>query len=198
MPDKFFISDTHFFHQNILTFKDSSGSLIRGSRFKSVEEMNDTIVENWNRVVRPQDKVYHLGDVFCGVRNPSQATELIGRLNGHLALYLGNHDHIDQPAYRRFRYVELWSGGRFKPQNFVCSHIPLRQDQMRDGEFNVHGHIHQNLVRFYPPGQCPCPDGCNGCEQPEYDPHYINVCVEQTNYTPVSMDEIIARIKSCS
>jgi len=190
MPNKFFISDTHFCHSNILKFTDDSGNLIRGGKFSSIEEMNETMIQNWNAVVKPQDKVYHLGDVFVGVQHQDVATAIMTRLNGHKALYLGNHDHIKQPAYHKFRYIELWSGGRFKPHNFVCSHIPLRPDQMRNGEYNVHGHIHQNLV------QKPLEYGDGPV--PEYDPHYINVCVEHTNYTPVAFEDIIARIKQRS
>lgn len=183
MPDKWFMSDPHMCHENILRFKDSSGNLIRGSKFSSVEEMNETIIENWNKLVKPQDKAYILGDVFVGVKEASVAVELISRLNGHLALYLGNHDHIDQPAYRKFRYIELWSGGKFHKGNFVCSHIPLRPDQMRNGEYNVHGHIHQNLVLD---------------KERKVDKHYVNVCVEHTDYSPVHYDEILQRIKAVS
>jgi len=170
MADIYFISDTHFFHDNILKFTDKDGKTIRD--FSDVTEMNERMVEKWNARVKPQDKVYHLGDVACGVKKTSEFTELMYRLNGHLRLMLGNHDNITHPAYKRFEKIELWTGGKFKDRGFVASHIPLRPDQFRGGEVNVHGHTHQNLV-----------------EGP-----YINVCVEHTDYTPVHIDEIIARI----
>lgn len=173
MPDKWFISDTHFFHENILNFKDNDGNLIR--HFYDAVEMNERMIENWNARVKPQDKVYHLGDVAVGVKEQKAFTELMHRLNGHKRLCLGNHDHIRSPAYQVFEKIDLWTGGRFKSWNFVCSHIPLRHDQMRDGDYNVHGHIHQNLID---------------------DPRYINVCVEHTDYKPVHMDEILATIKN--
>lgn len=173
MVNIWFISDTHFFHENILTFKDNDGNLIRPG-FKNVEEMNERIVDNWNSMIKPQDKVYHLGDVACGVQEQHQFTHLMGRLNGHSRLMIGNHDNIHQPAYKWFERIELWTGGKFKQYNFVASHIPLRPDQMRDGEYNVHGHIHQNILD---------------------DNHYINVCVEHTDYKPVHLDEIREIIK---
>jgi calcineurin-like phosphoesterase family protein len=175
--DIWFISDTHFFHDNILLFRDRQENLIRGRYFSSSAHMNECMVSNWNESIKPQDKVYHLGDVAVGVRQQSEFTELMQSLNGHKRLLLGNHDHIHQPAYREFERIELWTGGKFKQYNFVCSHIPLRPDQMRDGEFNVHGHIHQNLVP---------------------DPHYICVCVEHTSYRPVHLDEIRKRIETVS
>lgn len=176
MANIFFISDTHFFHNNMLRFTDARGLFIRPN-FVNVEHMNETMVENWNAVVRPQDKVYHLGDVACGVENTGDFTELMGRLNGHKRLMLGNHDRLGHPAYQAFEKIELWTGGKFKQYGFVACHIPLRPDQMRDGEFNVHGHIHQNRMD---------------------DPRYINVCVEHTDYTPVALEDIVAVIKDRS
>jgi calcineurin-like phosphoesterase family protein len=175
MAEIWFISDTHFFHDNILGFKDRDGNLIRGRQFSSSGQMNEYITENWNERIRSQDKVYHLGDVAVGVRDQDKFTELMTWLNGHKRLLLGNNDHIEQPAYKSFERIELWTGGKFKQYNFVASHIPLRKDQMRDGEFNVHGHIHQNVMS---------------------EPGYINVCVEHTDYKPIHLDEIRKRIES--
>lgn len=60
---------------------------------------------------------------------------------------------------------------------FTCSHIPLRLESLRDGKVNVHGHIHQNLMK---------------------EKGYINVCVEVRDYTPVHMDQIITEVKKQS
>jgi calcineurin-like phosphoesterase family protein len=185
MADIWFISDTHFFHENILKFRDKVGSVIRN--FNDVTEMNERMNQEWNSRVKPQDKVYHLGDVFVGVQFPSAAVELMKALNGHKRLMLGNHDHIEQPAYREFERIELWTGGKFKQYHFVASHIPLRHDQMRDGEYNVHGHLHQNKV-------CKPVELGDG-SLPEVDTRYINVCVEHTGYRPVHLDEIRAMVK---
>jgi calcineurin-like phosphoesterase family protein len=70
-----------------------------------------------------------------------------------------------------FEKVDLWKG--FKEYDFTMSHIPLRLDSLRNGRFNVHGHTHQNSMP---------------------DSHYINVCVEVRNYTPVHLDTILAEI----
>ena len=52
----FFTSDTHFNHTNILQYCNRP--------FKIVDQMNETIITNWNNVVEPDDIVFHLGD-FC-------------------------------------------------------------------------------------------------------------------------------------
>ena len=78
----FFTSDTHFWHDNIIKFCNRP--------FNSIEEMNDTIIENWNKVVGKNDIVFHLGDFcFCG---SDKFKDIIERLNGYIYLILGNHD----------------------------------------------------------------------------------------------------------
>lgn len=52
----FFISDTHFYHGNIIRFCNRP--------FKSVEMMNETIISNWNNTVGQDGIVFHLGN-FC-------------------------------------------------------------------------------------------------------------------------------------
>ena len=61
MVNTFFISDTHWGHNNILTFKRADGNPLRV--FNSIEDHDEYIIEQWNKTVRPQDHIYHLGDV---------------------------------------------------------------------------------------------------------------------------------------
>lgn len=167
--DKWFISDTHFFHTNILKFTDDGGKRIRP--FNSLDEMHEYMIEKWNSVVKPNDYVYHLGDVTFQYHRPFN--ELMSRLNGQKRLIVGNHDKIWNPALQKhFVKADLWKG--FKEYNFTASHFPLPLEGLRDGAFNVHGHIHQNK---------------------KADPHYINVSVEVRDYTPVNIDEIGQEIR---
>jgi calcineurin-like phosphoesterase family protein len=155
-------------------FKQPDGSAMRP--FKSVQEMNETIVANWNAIVRDNDKVYLLGDI--SMRYGSMLTELMFRLKGHKRLIPGNHDDLKEPSLLYcFEKASIWR--IFKEHNFICSHVPLHPESFRHVEYNVHGHLHHNLVL-----------DANGLP----DPHYINVCVEHTNYTPISVDEIKARM----
>ncbi len=162
--DKWFISDTHFFHANILKFTDDQGKKTRP--FNTLEEMHETIIENWNKVVKDNDYVYHLGDVTF--RYDGAFNNLMHRLKGKKRLIVGNHDKLWNPALQmNFEKAELWKG--FKEHNFTASHFKLLKGSQRDGEYNVHGHTHQNV---------------------DPDPFYFNVCVEVRNYTPTNIDEI--------
>ena len=78
----FFTSDTHFGHTNIMKYCKRP--------FETVEEMDQTIIDNWNSVVRPEDIVFHLGDFgFCG---SLRLREIVDQLNGKIYLITGNHD----------------------------------------------------------------------------------------------------------
>jgi calcineurin-like phosphoesterase family protein len=169
--DIFFISDTHFDHANILKFEDNEGKKFRGDIFKDVSEMNEVMIDNWNEIVKPQDIIYHLGDVTFRVKDLGR---IMSRLNGHKRLLVGNHDDPKNFELTRwFEKVGMWR--LFKDEGFICTHVPIRADQFRyKVTHNVHGHIHQNTID---------------------DEQYVNVCVEKTNYMPLSMDEVIQKCR---
>lgn len=168
--DIWITSDTHFSHANILNFKNEDGTSVRD--FRSVEEMNEVMIQNWNKVVKPGDKVYHLGDVFFGDRE--KFPSLWARLKGQKRLIVGNHDDI--PYLTRggfFSKVMMWRKlGEF---NLLLTHVPVHESTLHEGRFegkkikNVHGHIH---TRKSP------------------TENHICVCVEQTGYTPVNIDSL--------
>ena len=74
---KFYTSDTHFNHRAIIDHAKRP--------FANMEEMNEAMIENWNRVVAPHDDVYHLGDFAFG-----GAEAILTRLKGNIHLIRGN------------------------------------------------------------------------------------------------------------
>jgi calcineurin-like phosphoesterase family protein len=170
IKEKWFISDTHFFHENIIKYCNRP--------FKDAQEMNEVLVENWNKVVKPNDNVYHLGDVACGYGQDERGlSTLLHSLNGNKRLIVGNHDRLKSPAlHRAFEKIELWKGFNIPCKGaFTCSHIPLPLHHLRDGDVCVHGHIHNNVLA-----------NSTG---------YINVSVEVRGYAPVHLDTILTEIK---
>lgn len=163
------ISDTHFGHQNILSFVRKDGSPVRP--FSSVEEMNETMVQRWNEVVRPQDHIYHLGDFCMHKRDISIAA----RLNGHKRLLPGNHDIHKTKEY--YQYFEEIKGVRvFEKLDLILSHFPLHPESLRGNWTNVHGHVHNNVGPLH------------------FGPRYFNVSVEVIDYRPITLEEVQKRV----
>lgn len=166
------ISDTHFAHSNVLKFKDKENELIRGKRFKDIEEHDWYMVDEWNKLVKPQDKVYHLGDVYMS-GTKSYMENLLSKLNGHKRLILGNHDNgKDQILLKFFEKIDVWR--KFPEFGLLLTHIPVHESTLKEARFgthtlNIHGHIHHNKS----------PDGPYQC-----------VCVEQTDYKPVNIEDL--------
>jgi calcineurin-like phosphoesterase family protein len=156
----FVISDTHFGHKGIIEFRREDGSLIRP--FGSLEAMHDRIVREWNSVVRPGDRVYHLGDVAFGKKHLA----LLNRCNGRKHLIKGNHDIYPIKEYLKYFY-EVSACRRF--DEGILTHIPVHPDELHRFKINVHGHTHDRMID---------------------DARYINVCVEQINYAPVPIDVV--------
>jgi len=174
MKNVWFISDTHFGHANIITFTYSEAPL---RAFSTVEEMDETIIQNWNRIVKPYDRVYHLGDVAMSKKHIAT----VGRCNGHKVLLRGNHDIFKLSDYTPY-FEDVRAYKVYPAHGLICSHIPVHPKQLGlRFTTNVHGHLHANFI----------PDPTYSENRP--DPRYINVSVERTNYTPVNLDEIIQR-----
>lgn len=178
----YFTSDTHFCHANFLMFRDEGGERIR-KEFESPNEMDEAMIERWNARVRPQDVIYHLGDVLFG--KPSDLDRIMSKLNGRKRLILGNHDNMDMGVYAKY-FQKIMSWRYFSSDitgcetTFIACHYPLhpstiKADYAWSGQnYCVHGHTHKRKIN---------------------DPAYINVCVENTGYAPVSLDELLARMK---
>lgn len=143
MGEVWLISDTHFSHNKDFILKP------RG--FSSVEEMNQAIVERWNKVVTKNDTIYHLGDFIMG--DLQDGLDIISRLNGHIYLAIGNHD---TPArleeFSRLSNIEeIQFGYRIKEgkRTFLLSHYPqLTGNYDNSKTYSIHGHTHMSS-RFW-------------------------------------------------
>jgi calcineurin-like phosphoesterase family protein len=169
MANIFFCSDHHFYHQNILTFKRDDGTPLR--EFQDVNHMNEIMVQRHNERVRPNDKVYFLGDVTMS-RN-ARGLEILGRMNGEKVLIKGNHDLCKPQQYLQY-FKDIRGSHQF--DGMILTHIPIHPDSLARWGLNVHGHLHYQVVRL-PLSQIP-------------DRRYYNVSMERINYTPVSLEEV--------
>lgn len=165
MHKQYFIADPHFGHNNIITFENDKGELVRP--FKSIEEHDDLIIDNINKLVRPVDKLYILGDVVMYRRNFPILDRIITKKR---ILIRGNHDIFKLkdylPYFKDIRAYKVMPGC-----GVIFSHIPIHPNQL-EGRFklNVHGHCHHNQID---------------------DKRYLNICPEIVGYDVISLEEIL-------
>lgn len=191
---RFFTSDTHFGHANIIKYCNRP--------FKSVSHMNQAIIENWNNVVGPDDTVYHLGDVALGPWEDWDNS--LSQLNGHITLVIGNHDRVFEGAYnekQRTRFAPVYRQWfeRMEPSLITMisgtevnlSHFPYEADHMEnarymeyrlkdEGRTLIHGHTHLDEI---------VSRSVKGTLQ-------IHVGMDAWNYTPVSEEQLAVLLES--
>jgi calcineurin-like phosphoesterase family protein len=172
MSNIFLCSDHHYNHSNILTFTNADGSRVRD--FASVEEMNDAIISRHNSVVRPNDKVYFLGDLAMG--KSAHSLKFLDDMNGEKILIKGNHDLCS--AFQYFNYFKDVRGSH-QLAGLIFTHIPIHPDSLSRWTANVHGHLHTNQVML----------------NNKPDPRYLNVSLEQINFTPISLEKVLQLVK---
>ena len=183
MPAVWLCSDHHFGHEKTCTvFKRDDGSPLRP--FSSAEEMNEELVRRHNERVRPNDKVYFLGDVAIARKSLS----VLGRLNGDKVLIRGNHDIFKLEDYTaHFRDIR----GYHVMDGLILSHVPVHEESLGRFGCSIHGHLHANRV-MKPRGV----DAKTGeiLYGKEIDPRYFNVSVEQIDFAPILFEDVCKRI----
>jgi calcineurin-like phosphoesterase family protein len=185
MPAVFLVSDTHFGHAGVCRFTRDDGSKLRP--WTDPDEMDEHLVRVWNERVRPQDKVYHLGDAVIN----RKALRTLARLNGDKVLIRGNHDIFPDSEYREYfrelRAYHVMNG-------MILSHIPVHEASLGRFGANIHGHLHYQRVKRA--------RGINArtgeiLYSDDIDTRYHCVCVEQTpDFAPILFEDVIKRIEA--
>ena len=176
MPATFVVSDTHFGHAGVCKFTESDG-VTKVRPWTDPEQMNEDMVRMWNETVRPNDKVYHLGDVVIN----RKFLPILDRLNGDKVLIKGNHDIFRLEEYTKyFRDVR----GYHVLNGLILSHIPIHPDSLARFGCNIHGHLHTQRVMMT----------TYGGARTEIDPRYFNVSVEQIGFKPMLFEDVCKSI----
>ena len=173
MKNVFLIADLHFGDSDMCSLLKEDGHPIRP--FKSVEEHDATLIENWNKVVNDGDKVYVLGDVAQKKKDLEKFTEL----HGKKILIKGNHDIYEMKEYAK--YFKDIRGTHRLENGILMSHIPVHPSTFgKAHKVNVHGHIHDKRVMEFKPDNLGY----------TVDPRYFCVSCEHINYTPMELGAI--------
>ena len=185
MPATFLTSDTHFGHAGVCRFLRNDG-VTKLRPWDTPEEMDEEMVRRWNERVRPKDKVYHLGDVVIN----RKALDIMSRLNGDKVLIRGNHDIFKLEDYTKyFRDVR----GYHVMSGMILSHIPVHEESIGRFGVNVHGHLHANRVMRRAESTV---EFMERGVRSWIDTRYHCVCVEQTDFAPILLEDMIKRIKA--
>ena len=169
-------SDPHFYHDGVCRFTNSDGSKLRP--WDSADVMTQEMIAMYNDLVADTDRVYLLGDVAFSAAKIRAA---VSQLKGKIVLIPGNHE---PPKMRQYFDVFDDVRGYVQRQGFIMSHIPLHPESLGRWGLNIHGHLHANQVMIYP-------DDFALNQKPYPDRRYYNASVEQTNFRPKLLDEIL-------
>ncbi len=161
-------ADPHFEHENM--------AIKRG--FTSAEEHDEHIVAKWNSVVRKKDITYILGDITM---EKTSGYKYLDRLNGIKRVIGGNHDML-RHCHELLKHVES-IGGMTKYKEIFLTHAPIHsRELLYRVPYNIHGHIHEYNVETH---------GLFGRWFKKQDKRYICVSMEQIDYTPKTIGELI-------
>ncbi len=142
----FFVSDTHWGHANVINYSRRP--------FHNVENMDATLIRNWNRVIGPDDVVFHLGDfAFLGA---PEMVKLLDQLQGKIHLVMGNHDKVirhNKDLQRRFASVQDVLEVKVKDEDadagwqpiFLSHYAHMTWPRSHHGSWQLFGHSHGSL-----------------------------------------------------
>ena len=177
----FLTSDSHLNHANIIKFCNRP--------FDSVEEMNETLISNWNNTVPKDGIVFHLGDFAFG--GSEVWHKILSRLNGQIHLILGNHDlkNFRQGYADSFASVQEQLTIDIGKKKVILTHFPLLCYHGTWGTemnvWNLMGHVH--TLKSNNSGK--------DFERLQYlFPAQYDVGVDFNNYTPISFQEVKEKI----
>lgn len=172
----YFTSDLHFGHDRRFIYEP------RG--FNSIQEMNESLVENWNKTVKDDDIVYVLGDFFLGT-DLSFVNDTLFKFNGKVHLVLGNHDTPAKvelyQSHEKILSICYATQIKYRKRFFYLSHYPTLTANLETNPkhalCNLFGHTHSKNKFF------------------EDRLYMYNVAVDAHNNFPVSIEQVNEEIK---
>ena len=141
---------------------------IKTFRFPESPEKHDEIIKKrWNAKVNKKDTVIMPGDISFN----TSGLYFLNELNGVKRGVLGNHDQSALGEYCKY-FSSLH--GAYEIKECIVTHFPVHESTLSRYILNIHGHLHKEIIN---------------------DKRYFNVSAENIDYTPISFDEILQRIK---
>lgn len=181
MGRNLYISDCHFGHKNVIAYD--------GRPFISIQDHDNYLITQWNKVVNDDDVVYILGDFIW--KKESEWADILSKLKGKKVLIRGNHDpHKFSAATKKYfedikDYKEIKDNGR----NVVLSHYPIPCfNKHYYGEYHLYGHVHTSFEYGMMLNQRRLMEELY--DQP-CNMYNVGAMVSYMSYTPQTLSEII-------
>jgi calcineurin-like phosphoesterase family protein len=166
---KFYTSDLHFGHDNIIR-------LCRRP-FKNSQEMKYKLIQNWNKKVKPDDEVYILGDLFFKLNDKQEIHNILSSLNGKKYLIRGNHDRWanDKDFQKYFEWIKMYYEITDDEREVILFHYPIAEwNGFYHNSYHLYGHVHnQEKNLFINSTKC------------------FNVGIDVNNFEPKTLNELI-------
>lgn len=166
-----FCSDLHLGHSNMYKFTNYDGTKCRP--WDNYEEAEEYMLQEFNKVLKPTDTLYILGDVASKTDRASYFFNAL--VPCRRILLMGNHDNKIGFKFLSKYFNEI--RGAYNLENYIMTHIPVSSGSKGRFKRNLHGHTHSNLITIDNNGKIP-------------DPWYRNVCVERTGFKLINFSEI--------
>lgn len=167
----YFTADLHFYHDNIIRHTNRP--------YHNSEEMSQALIRNWNRLVKPDDQLYVLGDFT--MKGPALAEEILSQLKGRKYLIRGNHDTFaDNSEFNSFyfEWIRDYYELSYQNQRFILFHYPIEEwNGYFRGTIQLHGHQHNHVNYNY--------------DNLEKGIRRFDVGVDANYMKPVSIEDII-------
>ncbi len=178
-----FTSDTHFGHRNIIKYCSRP--------YETTDEMDQSLINNWNKVVDKNDIIFHLGDF--AFTTDRRWKELISKLNGHIYLIVGNHDQNHNPGnvvMNMFEDVQSQMLLKIDNRYIYLNHYPFLTyggiwRGPENAVYQLFGHTHTCKIKN---------TGKDFGRMNYLSPYQYDVGVDNNNYTPISWNEVKDKI----
>lgn len=172
MAQLLFIADPHFGHTNIIKFCNRP--------FHNTDEMDNTLIKNWNDKVKKKDTVYLIGDLSW--HSAEITNDILSMLHGKIHWIKGNHDHYllkdKNFNINRFESIKDYDEIKYNKQRIILFHYPIASwNAAFHGSTHIHGHIHNNENEYI-------------ILNDHIKQNMYNVSVEMIDYTPITLDEL--------
>jgi calcineurin-like phosphoesterase family protein len=143
--------------------------------------MDYQLFKRWNDIVKPEDEVYHLGDLGQWFKDVTWIKDILPNLNGKKYLIPGNHDRRLLKEVKKY-FLEIlppihnirYQSDDAGDVGIVLCHYPLWSwEGMFHGSLHAYGHTHREI--------------------PELGKGAVHVGVDTNSFAPISIDDFIIK-----